>query len=153
MDPLVAHLVDILNAVPPGSVILGGGLGILLKREHLIHDGAATLAASAGHGLPESRATTDIDLFLRMDNFTMPDVGRQLRTALDGAGYTVRTEQWQFEKPLGQGTAGLVVVDLLARTPDADMGVIASGIRVGSGSGTGIHGRGRPRLLPSKIGR
>lgn len=141
-DPLVRHLHDLIIAVRQDSVILAGGLGLMLKRRHLAHQGTMTLALSADHGHPEARTTTDIDLFLRIELFTRPEEGRRLREVLDGLSYKERTPKWQFERPLSDALPDQsVVVDLLARQPVDGEDVSVKPPRVGTGSGTGLHGR------------
>jgi hypothetical protein len=140
-DPLIRHLRDLVSVVPPDSVILAGGLGLMLKRRHLALSGTMTLANSSNHEHPEARATTDIDLFLKIELFTRPEQGRRLRRALDGLHYIERTPKWQFEKPLNDALPNqFIVVDLLARQPDDSEDVRVRTSRVGSGSGTDLHG-------------
>jgi len=141
-DPLIRHLRDLVSVVPPDSVILAGGLGLMLKRRHLALSGAMTLAKNSSYEHPEARATTDIDLFLRIELFTQPEEGRRLRQALDGLQYRELTPKWQFEKRLSDALPDqFVVVDLLARRPDDGEDVRVRTSRVGSGSGTDLHGR------------
>lgn len=141
-DLLVQRLHELVSAVPQESIILAGGLGLMLKRRHLAHLGAATLAQSAGHEHPEARATTDIDIFLRIELFTRQEEGRQIRLALDRLDYKERTPKWQFEKPLSDARPDpCVVVDLLARRPTDSEGVRVKSLRVGAGSKTDLHGR------------
>jgi len=141
-DPLVQHLLDLVAVAPPDSFILAGGLGLMLKRRHLAHHSITTLAQSAGYALPEARATTDIDLFLKIELFTRPESGRQLRSALNGLHYTELTPKWQFQKPLSDDLPNQsVVLDLLARLPEGDEDVRVKPPRVGAGSGADLHGR------------
>ena len=63
--PLTTTLLDLAYALRKTSIPLtiGGGFGLHLKQEHLRQSGERTLLDR----LPESRATNDIDLFLRVD--------------------------------------------------------------------------------------
>ena len=152
-DPLVPHLLDILKNAPPNSFILGGGFGLLLKRQHLVHNRVLTLAESAGHVLPDARATTDIDLFLRMELFTEPASGKELRAVLDDLRYRVKEEKWQFVKPLDPLVENReLVLDLLARLPRGDENVKVRNIRVGSDSEAEIHGRKTPEAFAVDYG-
>lgn len=141
-DLLIRHLADIVNRVPENSIILAGGLGLTLKRRSLVRSDTRTLATAAGYEIPEARATTDIDLFLRIEMFTRKEDGCQLRQALDDLDYVERTPQWQFEKPLHVSILNQpVVVDLLARRPEEGESVKVKTPRVGTGSGINLHGR------------
>ena len=66
MSPLITSVLD-LNAALGGNadLLLGGGLGLYLKQEHLRRTGARTLLPL--DRLPPARTTQDIDLFLRAE--------------------------------------------------------------------------------------
>ena len=51
------------------SLTIGGGFGLLLKRQHLTERQERTLYAE----LPEPRATNDIDVFFRADTSARDD--------------------------------------------------------------------------------
>jgi hypothetical protein len=144
-DPLIGHLSDLCRTAPSGSFILGGGLALRVRRDMLLRSGARTLARAVGHQLPEARVTTDIDVFLRLEVFERGD--RSLRVAIDKLGYGERTPKWQFEKELlpgpgsAEGPGAMLVLDLLARTPEPGSEVRMKPPRVGSGSGADLHGR------------
>jgi hypothetical protein len=141
IDPMTRNLVDLVEQDPNESFILGGGLSLQLKRLYLLHYRLSTLASVAGYELPEARATTDIDIFLKLEVFVQPDRGQALRKVIDALGYKVKTEKWQFEKPLQEGTTIPLTLDLLARIPETDENVKVKGIRVGSGSLANLNGR------------
>jgi hypothetical protein len=65
MDPLTTSLIDLLYELREHDLrlIIGGGFGLFLKRQHL----AATAARTVFEHLPSPRATNDIDLFLRAE--------------------------------------------------------------------------------------
>jgi hypothetical protein len=147
-DRLIGHLVDITENAPIDALILGGGLGLRVRRAYLRHTGVVTLARSAGQALPEARATSDIDLFLMIKLFTKPEIGRQVRSTLVALDYEERTPKWQFEKPYFPTRPDpSVVVDLLARPPEAGSGVRVRADRVGAASGADIHGRRTPEAF------
>ncbi len=139
-DPLLPHLLDLLREAPANSFILGGGFGLRVKQANL--DGSRTLAGSIGEELPEARATTDLDLFLRIELFSQDSRGRDLRSAIDRLGYQAKTPNLQFEKQIGgPHLSQSLFLDLMARSPEEGSGVKAGKSRVGSGSETGLHGR------------
>lgn len=143
-DPLIPHLLDILARASADSFILGGGLGLNVKRSHVLHEATPTLVPE----LPEARATSDIDLFLRLAVFVRPEQGQALRAVLDDLDYSPLTPNWQFSKPLDASIAGSdLVVDLLAREPTRDEGVRVRNLRVGSESKAGLHGRETPEAF------
>lgn len=141
-DPLFPDLIRLLTKSPKGSFVLGGGLGLRVKQAHQIESRIQSLAQSVGQELPEARATTDIDLFLKIEIFARSELGLALRQAINELGYKERTPKWQFEKefPEFSGSKPLVL-DLLARTPYKESGVRTRSSRVGSGSGVELHGR------------
>ena len=63
--PLAAHLLDLLDALEGQDIplILVGGFGLFLRREWLLETGTKTLFER----VPESRATEDFDLVLRLE--------------------------------------------------------------------------------------
>ena len=65
MDPLAAHLLDLLFELRrhPVPLMIGGGFGLYLKRMRLDETHDRTLFSQ----LPMPRATNDLDLFIRAD--------------------------------------------------------------------------------------
>jgi hypothetical protein len=116
--PLAAHLLDLLDALDGQAIplILVGGFGLFLRREWLLETRTRTLFER----LPESRATEDFDLVLRLE--LLADLRKMtgLRAALDGLGYRVveNAQIYQFIKPgTAWGNVRDVKIDLLARKP------------------------------------
>lgn len=128
--------------------MLGGGFGLRVKRAHLANRRTPTLAQSVGYEVPEARATSDLDLFLRLEIFSHVESGLALRSAIDELGYVERTPKWQFQKPLSEAMRDHeVVLDLLAREPDPGSDVRVKGMRVGSGAGVELHGHKTPEAF------
>ena len=94
------------------KLIIGGGYGIFLKRQHARESGQRTVLAE----WPEARSTNDIDLFLRPELLIRPDLLRPLGPALARLGYKVvkGAEKYQFAKtgPIGD-REGILKIDLL----------------------------------------
>ncbi len=140
-DPLVNHLIDLVEAAPTESFIVVGGLGMMLKRAHLLKVQATTLVSP----LPEARATADIDIYLRIKLFLQPTLRDSFRSTVDDLGYVPRVKNWQFEKLLNPTTGDLTVtLDLLSREPIAGEAVRRNPLRVGQGV---IHGRTTPEAF------
>lgn len=143
-DPLVGHLIDLVQGTPPGSFILVGGLGMALKRAHLTRQGEKTLAAE----LPQARVTTDIDLALRIE--VLADVVRanSIREVIDQLEYEPVNPNWQFHKlllPADNQTR--FTLDLQAKLPEDESNVRADAVRVGKAKGLGLHGRTTPEAF------
>ncbi len=96
MDVLATCLLELIVELDQRSVtvMIGGGYGLFLKRQHLLTTGSRTLFQS----LPETRATNDIDLFLRAELLADLDRTRELRDAIGRLGYepveAARYMQW-----------------------------------------------------------
>ncbi len=88
MQPIITTVLD-LDAALGGNagLMLGGGLGLYLKQEHLRRTGARTLLPF--DRLPQARTTQDIDLFLRAEVIANARDVAGLRAALDSLGFTV----------------------------------------------------------------
>jgi hypothetical protein len=137
-DPLRPHLVDLVSGAIGDLLILAGGYGLMLKRRYLSDTGQKTLMET----VPDTRATIDLDFFLRLEVFIQKNGG--VRARLDELGYTVLVEKLQFQKLLPGGQS--VKVDLLAGSPRPDApSVKVSEPRVGSG--IGVHGRITPEAF------
>jgi hypothetical protein len=82
----MANLLDLLHELAGRNipVMIGGGFGLFLKRKHLNAIGAHMLLET----LPESRATNDLDLFLRAELLADLRRTRQVREAILRLGYT-----------------------------------------------------------------
>jgi hypothetical protein len=62
---------------------VGGGYGLVLKREYIVQHGFRTRFAD----LPYTRSTNDVDCFLTADLISDGDATRAIREALDNLGY------------------------------------------------------------------
>lgn len=102
MQPLITTVLDLDHALG-GEVglLIGGGLGLYLKQEHLRRTGERTLVPLAL--LPTARTTEDIDLFLRAEVIASTAAVARLRAALDGLGFrAVPGSEWlRFTREVG----------------------------------------------------
>jgi hypothetical protein len=114
MDPLVTSLLDLLFELRehPIPLTIGGGFGLYLKRQHLTAAGARMLLAE----LPQSRATNDLDLFIRAEILADVERTTEIRDAIRRLGYQpvdeARFLQWKRELVVA-GTPKEVKIDLL----------------------------------------
>jgi predicted nucleotidyltransferase len=103
MDQLMASLLDLLHELEGQEIpiVVGGGFGLFLKRQHLNHTGQQMLFDR----LPEPRSTNDLDLFLRVE--VLADLGRTrlVEESIRRLGYTVienaKFYQWKREVQVG----------------------------------------------------
>lgn len=94
------------------SLIVAGGVGLLLRDRHIREMEATTLRA-----YPRLRATSDIDLFLSAEIISDSQKTQRIRRLLDEFGYKpVETAKYyQFQRPLDEGAVLQVLkIDLLA---------------------------------------
>ena len=143
-NPLHPHLLDILKSPASEGLILGGGYGLQLKRQHV--KGKKTLLQS----IPEVRATMDLDFFLRLELFMDPERERGVRELLDSLNYRPKANHFLFEKPLGEEYPDrFAKVDLLAREPtSSEPNLKLKPPRVGSRSkDVNLHGRHTPEAF------
>ena len=114
MDPLTANLLDLLFELRelPVPLTIGGGFGLYLKRMWLDETRERTLFSQ----LPMSRATNDLDLFVRADVLCDLQSMKAVATALDRLGYEAVPEakymQWKKHFDL-LGQDREIKVDLL----------------------------------------
>jgi hypothetical protein len=113
MDPLRTSLVDLLDELRDHDLrlIVGGGFGLFLKRQHLAALGDRTLFDR----LPSPRATNDIDLFLRAEVLADPAQAKVLAQAIHRLGYEAvpGAEFYQWKRSIdGGGEAREVKLDL-----------------------------------------
>ena len=114
MDPLTANLLDLLFELRehPIPLMIGGGFGLYLNRMRLDHTHERTLFSQ----LPLSRATNDLDLFLRADVLCDLESMKAVASALDRLGYQAVPEakymQWKKHFDL-HGQDREIKVDLL----------------------------------------
>jgi hypothetical protein len=103
MEPLRTSLLDLLYELRDQNVPLtvGGGFGLFLKRLHLAEQRERTLFTE----LPESRATNDIDVFLRAELLTDHTRTAALVTAIERLGYVPIEEAkyFQWKRPIDVG--------------------------------------------------
>lgn len=114
MPNLRTALLDVLYETRSDDLklIIGGGYGIYLKREHIRQSGIRTLFPE----WPEARATNDLDLFLRPELLIDSQRLKPLAAALGHLGYQVipGAEKYQFAKPgPSGGREGGLKIDLL----------------------------------------
>ncbi|MCE2654447.1 MAG: hypothetical protein ACK51N_06435 [bacterium] len=141
MTPLLATVLDLDHALGGNArLLLGGGLGLFLKQQHLRAAGLRTLLPI--DRLPPARTTQDIDLFLPAQVIASHQQVLRHRAALDALGFAaVPGAQWlKFQRTL---PTGQVLLDLLVG-PLADHAdqVTIKGSRVrprGLGGSAGLH--------------
>jgi hypothetical protein len=94
MQPLITTILDLDHALGgDAGLLIGGGLGLYLKQEHLRSTGDRTLVPHAL--LPTARTTEDIDLFLRAEVIASTAAVTRLRAALDELGFrVVQGSEW-----------------------------------------------------------
>lgn len=140
-DPLIPHLLDILECPEFTGVILAGGFGIRLKQQYLEETEAETLITP----YPPARATADFDVFLRIDVIAdtakVDEMGRVLQEKLH---YEPKHFNWQFAKPLGEAFPNRKVkIDVLSRPP-----LDGESVRVRK-----IREKSFPEPKPEKVGK
>jgi hypothetical protein len=114
MPNLRTALLDVLYETRDHDLklIVGGGYGIYLKREHVTKTAKRTLFAE----WPYARSTNDLDLFLRPELLIESQRLRPLSDTLKQLGYAViqGAEKYQFAKPGPTGGhEGALKIDLL----------------------------------------
>jgi hypothetical protein len=94
------------------KLVVGGGFGLYLKRNHLKETGDQTLLTT----WPQERSTNDIDLFLPIKMLDSTTHAALLKQSLNLLGYNVisTAKHYQFAKPGPAGDrVGSVKIDLL----------------------------------------
>lgn len=112
-EPLWPYLHEIAMRPETTGSILTGGLGLRLKKAFLEQVGATCLFRE----VPELRATSDLDLLLRLRLWTEPEQAIAFRAALRELEYDVILHSWHFQKPFHGVEGKLVKLDLQARPP------------------------------------
>lgn len=110
MNPLISTVLD-LDAALGGNagLLLGGGLGLYLKQEHLRATGAKTLLPFSS--MPAARTTEDIDLFLRAEVIANEAAVARYRQVLNDLGFTVvQGSEWLKFKRTVEGSEVLLDV-------------------------------------------
>ena len=114
MSVLQTGLLDLLHELHGTDVklIIGGGFGIYLKTDYVRRMDVRTLLRQ----WPESRSTSDLDLFLRPELLIEPAKLKPLAEAITRLGYKVLkgAEKYQFVKSgRGRYKAGSIKIDIL----------------------------------------
>jgi hypothetical protein len=139
-DPLLPHLLDIIEQPAAANLMLTGGFGLNLKRYFLAETRAETVVARSEW--PHVRATQDLDFILKMSVFIETQRANDVANLLKGLGYQVDWGNLQFGKPLYRGVEEpRLVVDLISRMPTEGENVKSDGTRVGIGKKSPVHGR------------
>jgi hypothetical protein len=141
MKPLLTSVLDLNSALGGNAeLLLGGGLGLYLKQEHLRATGARTLLPL--DRLPPARTTQDVDLFLRAEVIASKDEVSRYRAALDRLGFVVVPgSEWLKFKRSVDGTE--VLLDVMV----GPLGEHANDVRIkdsrvrpkGLGGKSGLH--------------
>lgn len=139
MKPLITSVLDLNSALGGNAeLLLGGGLGLYLKQEHLRATGARTLLPL--DRLPPARTTQDVDLFLRAEVIASKDEVSRYRAALDRLGFVVVPgSEWLKFKRSVDGIE--VLLDVMV----GPLGEHANGVRL-------KDSRARPKGLGGKSG-
>jgi hypothetical protein len=103
MDPLTTSLLDLLYELREQNIplLIGGGFGLFLKREHLMRRGERTLLDR----LPATRSTNDIDLFLMVEVLADLQRARIITEALAKLEYSALEDAkfWQWKRVISFG--------------------------------------------------
>lgn len=115
VDPLRAELTALARRLTARGIVLtvGGGFGLVLKREHIAAHGLRTRFIDP----PYTRSTNDVDCFLTADLISDAGATREIRDALDALGYTPvdGAKYYQFARTIDyDGTPVPVKFDFLA---------------------------------------
>jgi hypothetical protein len=114
MDPLTTSLLDLLYELREQDIplIVGGGFGLFLKRQHVTQSGMRTLIDA----VPDVRSTNDIDLFCRAEVIADLNRARTLAAVLARLGYQPVEQAKYLQWRRGVTIAGVVQeikIDLL----------------------------------------
>ena len=119
LSVLLRELCLLAKATEPEDipVIIGGGVGLLLRDQKIREEGAFTIRS-----YPPVRPTTDLDVFLATEMISDPQKTESFRNILDDLGFTPVESAlyYQFFKPMPPGSPlSTVKLDLLAPLPNA----------------------------------
>jgi len=137
---LRTELLDLLAELRFSDIplIIGGGYGIFLKTEHVRRNNFPTILSE----WPETRATSDIDLFLRPELLIQPGRLLPLAEAIRRLGYSVipSAEKYQFVKK-GKEGIGEIKIDILTgpQSRFTGSGIKADNRRVHPNPSVGLH--------------
>lgn len=117
-DPMREQLIKLAVKLQKDDIklIIGGGYGLLLKREHL-----AKTETPTRFGLPEARSTNDIDAFLKTEIITDGAKLDIIKAALNELGFKPVAPYFQFTVSIDDKNPDLKVkIDFLAAPPSTD---------------------------------
>ncbi len=117
-DPMREQLIKLAGKLQKDDIklIIGGGYGLLLKREHLMQTETPTRFE-----LPEARSTNDIDTFLRTEIIINGEKLGKIKAALEELGFEPVAPYFQFAVPVDDKNPNLKVkIDFLAAPPSTD---------------------------------
>jgi len=120
------------------QLIIGGGYGIFLKAEYVRTRRLRSLLSE----WPETRSTSDIDLFLRPELLVTPGKLAPLSKAIESLGYTVipAAQKYQFVKK-GPDNVGEIKIDILTgpQSRFSEFGLKNDSRRVYPNPSVGLH--------------
>jgi len=128
------------------TLTIGGGLGLLLRDEHLREENVRTLRP-----YPALRSTLDIDVFLSRDVIVNAEHMKTVRAILEQLDYEPRKEAHYFQfihEAEGKEGGGPIKVDLLAALPGGGADVKVNGPRIRPRGYDGLHARVTREAFP-----
>jgi hypothetical protein len=140
-DPMREQLIKLAGKLQKDDIklIIGGGYGLLLKREHL-----AQTETPTRFELPEARSTNDIDTFLTTEVITDAEKIEKIRDALIDLKFEPVAQFFQFAVSIDDKNPDLKVrIDLLApppSTPEERKLVYIKNVRIRPVGASKIHG-------------
>lgn len=117
-DPMREQLIKLAGKLQKDDIklIIGGGYGLLLKREYLAKNETPTRFE-----LPEARSTNDIDTFLKTEIITNGAKLDIIKAALNELGFKPVAPYFQFAVPIDDKNPELKVkIDFLAALPSTN---------------------------------
>ncbi len=143
-DLLKSNLLDLLYELRDADMrlLVGGGYGLYLKRQHLQALGSRSLLSF----IPEVRSTNDLDMFLTTDVMVDLPRAKAVLEAVKRLEFVAikDRENFQFIKTFSMGQQSFEVkIDFLTKMPDDPIALRALDIqnkRVRNKKSGGIHG-------------
>lgn len=114
-DPMREQLIKLAGKLQKDDIklIIGGGYGLLLEREHLIKT-----ETQPRFEIPQDRSTNDIDTFLKTEIITDGEKLGKIKAALEDLGFKPVAPYFQFAVPIDEKFPELKVkIDFLAAPP------------------------------------
>jgi len=150
-DSLRGELTALARRLTRQGIVLtvGGGYGLVLKREYITRNGLRTRFADP----PYTRSTNDVDCFLTADLISSGDTTRAIREALDDMEYAPvdRAKYYQFAKTINyHGAPTVLKFDFLAppvTAPDQVANVKTDDRRIRPRSYAYFHAHTTPEAL------